>query len=150
MSVVVAISESGSESSSLYFYTDSDNVEDKNHDNNGNNGDGKSDIDSMEVEIGSDGVIDLQADSNDNSLQSGSFNRLNINQSLRIDNTNGDFHLGPQWQSTGADIARMNAGPEFGQASTWTMNHEPQGGHRGTTMDEGKIQRRQPVLLWHR
>ncbi|KAK5624402.1 hypothetical protein RRF57_000118 [Xylaria bambusicola] len=78
--------------------------------------------DAMDMENGSDGVIDLQAIADHNNPVGALSRGIDIHNSLRIDKSTGKFHLGSQWQPPSADAARMNAGPEFGTASTRTMS----------------------------
>ncbi|KAI1365705.1 hypothetical protein F5Y08DRAFT_338461 [Xylaria arbuscula] len=124
-SLLVATSKTPSVSSSIAYYSDSDKG--SNEKSNGGYSDypdastdadaDADEIDSMDVEIGRDAVVPVGAGA------PGSSTASNINQSLRINNTNGTFHLGPQWQSPAADAARQNAGPEFGQATTQTTTN---------------------------
>ncbi|KAJ3565692.1 hypothetical protein NPX13_g7412 [Xylaria arbuscula] len=124
-SLLVATSKTPSVSSSIACYSDSDKG--SNEKSNGGYSDypdastdadaDADEIDSMDVEIGGDAVVPVGAGA------PGSSTASNINQSLRINNTNGTFHLGPQWQSPAADAARQNAGPEFGQATTQTTTN---------------------------
>ncbi|KAI0505270.1 hypothetical protein F5B22DRAFT_531711 [Xylaria bambusicola] len=79
-------------------------------------------LDILDVENGSDGVIDLQVMADHNTPGGPVSRGIDVKNSLRIDKSTGKFYLGPQWQVPSADAARMNAGPEFGTASTWTMS----------------------------
>lgn len=70
----------------------------------------------------SDGVIDIQPNSNYGTTTAGA--GVDINNSLHISN-DGRFHLGPQWQVPDARTAHSNAGPKLGSVSilsNWSTN----------------------------
>ncbi|KAI0974403.1 hypothetical protein F4678DRAFT_486262 [Xylaria arbuscula] len=68
----------------------------------------------------SDGVIHLQptAEGRNSFNERAASGGVDVQNSLRISGS-GKFHLGPQWQTPGANTARSDVGPEFGPASTW-------------------------------
>ncbi|GAW18094.1 hypothetical protein ANO14919_075650 [Xylariales sp. No.14919] len=66
---------------------------------------------------GNDGVLLSRSTTHNNGNHGG----VNVENSLRISDHSGRFHLGPQWQVPEANTARSNAGPEFGLAHEWIL-----------------------------
>ncbi|KAI1300341.1 hypothetical protein F5Y03DRAFT_397288 [Xylaria venustula] len=111
-------SNSDSDSNSEIVYYDSETQSECSSESNGTLGQ-ELDNDTMHAD-GSDGVIDLQPttegrNSFDETTASGG---VDVENSLHVSGS-GKFHLGPQWQTPGANAARTDAGPEFGAASIW-------------------------------
>ncbi|KAI1277178.1 hypothetical protein F5Y07DRAFT_115615 [Xylaria sp. FL0933] len=75
---------------------------------------------------GNDGVIDLNSctdyGSRNRYLKSAEYG-VDIDNSLNVAG-DGSFLLGPQWQVPKSNTARLNAGPDFGQASAWVEQNQ--------------------------